>query len=78
LDKALGAERLYKEKVIGLQKKGKSWRVITQKESYEVSTVVGADGVNSLIRRNIIGALNKTDMGVCFGHIFKGKRKNCN
>jgi len=68
---------LIKEKVVGLQKKGESWRVITQKGEYAVKTVVGADGVSSLIRKNIVGSLDQTDMGVCFGYIFKGvKEKN--
>ena len=63
---------LIEEKVIGLQKNGESWRVITQKGSYDVRTLVGADGVSSLIRKSIVGSLDKRDMGACFGYIFKG------
>ena len=66
---------LIQEKVTGLQRKGESWRVITQKESYEVRTIVGADGVSSLIRRSLVGLLDKTDMGACFGYIFKGAKE---
>jgi digeranylgeranylglycerophospholipid reductase len=76
LNKALSeGANLIEEKVIALQKNGKSWKVITQKESYEVGTIVGADGVNSLIRKSIVGSLNKTDMGACFGHIFRDAKE---
>ena len=63
---------LIEEKVIGLERKYGWWKVRTQKQSYAVKTVVGADGVNSMVRRNIIGSLSKKDKGVCFGYFVKG------
>ena len=63
---------LVKEKVIGLEHKYGWWKVRTQKQSYAVKTVVGADGVNSMVRRNIVGSLSKMDKGVCFGYFVKG------
>jgi len=63
---------LVKEKVIGLERKYGWWKVRTQKQSYAVKTVVGADGVNSMVRRNIVGSLSKMDKGVCFGYFVKG------
>ena len=63
---------LIEEKVIGLERKYGWWKVRTQKQSYAVETVVGADGVNSMVRRNIIGSLNKRDKGLCFGYFVKG------
>jgi digeranylgeranylglycerophospholipid reductase len=76
LNKALSeGANLVEEKVISLQKQDESWRVITQKETYEVKTLVGADGVNSLTRRNIVGPLDKTDLGACFGYIFQGAQE---
>jgi len=63
---------LIEEKVIGLERKYGWWKVRTQKQSYAVKTLVGADGVNSMVRRNIIGSLNKSDKGVCFGYFVKG------
>ena len=73
LDKAVneGAD-LIEEKVIGLEREDGLWRVRTQKQSYAVETVVGADGVNSMVRRNIVGSLSKRDKGVCFGYFVKG------
>jgi flavin-dependent dehydrogenase len=66
-----GAE-LVEEKVIGLERKYGWWKIRTPKQSYAVSVVIGADGVNSMVRRNIVGSLSKTDKGVCFGYFVKG------
>ena len=63
---------LVEEKVVGLERKYGWWKVRTQKQSYAVKTVVGADGVNSMVRRNIIGSLSKIDKGLCFGYFAKG------
>jgi geranylgeranyl reductase family protein len=73
LDKAVneGAD-LIEEKVIGLEREDGLWRVRTQKQSYTVETIVGADGVNSMVRRNIVRSLSKRDKGVCFGYFVKG------
>lgn len=59
---------LIPEKVTGFERRSGWWKVRTQKQSYEIKTIVGADGINSLVRRNIIGPLNKKDQGACFGY----------
>jgi geranylgeranyl reductase family protein len=66
---------LIEEKVIGLERKYGWWKVRTQNQSYAVKTVIGADGVNSMVRRNIIGSLSKRDKGLCFGYFVKGLEK---
>jgi geranylgeranyl reductase family protein len=66
---------LIEEKVIGLERKYGWWKVRTQKQAYAVKTLVGADGVNSMVRRNIIGSLSKRDKGLCFGYFVKGLEK---
>ena len=63
---------LIEEKVIGIERKSDRWKVRTQKQSYAVKTIVGADGVNSMVRRNIIGSLSKRDKGFCVGYFVKG------
>jgi geranylgeranyl reductase family protein len=67
-----GGADLIEEKVIGLERKYGWWKVRTQKQSYAVKILVGADGVNSMVRRNIIGSLSKKDKGLCFGYFVKG------
>lgn len=67
-----GGADLVEEKVIGLERKYGWWKVKTQKQSYAVKILVGADGVNSMVRRNIIGSLSKRDKGLCVGYFVKG------
>jgi digeranylgeranylglycerophospholipid reductase len=66
-----GAE-LIQEKVVGLEHQDGQWKVRTPNQSYAAKTLVGADGVNSMVRRNTIGPLSKTDKGLCFGYFVKG------
>ena len=63
---------LIEEKVIGLEHKFGYWKIRTQKQSYTVKTLVGADGINSIVRKNIIGSLSKSDKGLCYGYLVKG------
>lgn len=67
-----GGAELIEEKVIGLERKYGWWKVKTRRQLYPVKTLVGADGVNSLVRRNTIGSLSKADKGLCFGYFTKG------
>jgi len=72
LDK--GAE-LVNEKVIALERRNHLWRVKTLEQTYIAKTLVGADGVNSLVRRKVIGPLNVRDKGLCFGYLVRGLEK---
>ncbi len=67
---------LVEEKVVGLERIGGNWKVWTQKRSYEAKILVGADGVNSLVRRSTIGSLSKKDKGACFGFFAKSLETN--
>ena len=69
-----GAE-LIEEKVKGVKRKRDLWKVKTTRQSYIVKTLIGADGVNSLVRRSIIGPLSKVDKGICYGYLVKGLGK---
>ena len=69
-----GAE-LIEEKVISVRRKRDLWKVKTTRQSYIVKTLIGADGVNSLVRRSIIGPLSKVDKGICYGYLVKGLGK---
>lgn len=76
LDIALkeGAEWI-NEKVIALKPKGDAWRIKTTKQSYTAKMLVGADGANSIVRKNTIGPLSSTDKGICYGYLVKGLEK---
>jgi len=69
-----GAEWI-KEKVIALERKKDFWKVKTTRQSYHAKILIGADGVNSLVRRSTIGPLSKVDKGVCCGYLVKGLEK---
>jgi geranylgeranyl reductase family protein len=64
--------KLINEKVIALERKSNLWKVKTRKQSYMIKMLVGADGVNSLARKKIMGPLDKRDKGLCFGYYVKG------
>jgi geranylgeranyl reductase family protein len=70
VDRAIekGAE-LIKEKVVALKKKGNLWQLKTTQQTYIAKIVIGADGVNSLARREIINPLTRKDKGLCLGYL---------
>ena len=63
-----GAE-LINEKVVALRRKGDFWHLKTKKQTYVTKILIGADGVNSLVRRKVIGPISKKDIGLCFGYL---------
>jgi digeranylgeranylglycerophospholipid reductase len=66
---------LIEEKVLGLERKQGWWKVHTETKSYAVKMLVGADGANSLVRRNTIGSLSRRNRGICFVNLMKGLEK---
>jgi len=67
--------KLIKEKVIALERKKDFWKLKTAHRSYNAKILIGADGVNSLVRRRTIGPLSKVDKAVCCGYLVKGLEK---
>jgi geranylgeranyl reductase family protein len=60
--------KLIKEEVVAFKRKGDFWHLKTAKQTYAAKILVGADGVNSLVRRKLIGPLSKKDIGLCLGY----------
>ncbi len=73
LNKAMekGAE-LLKEKVVDLEVKKGAWKIKTDKGYHYAKILVGADGINSIVRQRITKALNPEDKGVCYGYFVEG------
>lgn len=65
---AKGADWI-KEKVVSFERRENSWKITTSRSQYYAKILVGADGHNSLIRKNLIGQLSGKDFGLAFGYI---------
>jgi flavin-dependent dehydrogenase len=64
--------RFMPEQVRGLEKVGARWRVQAGSEPpTEADVVIGADGVNSVVRRTLLGRLPREHLGVTLGYWVK-------
>jgi geranylgeranyl reductase family protein len=59
---------LIPEKVLNVQKKAKTWNVVTKKRILSTKVLVGADGVNSIVRRKTVGPISKENLALTFGY----------
>ena len=66
-----GAE-LIPERVVAVKRKGEIWQVETSKQSVTSQILVGADGVNSIVRRKVVGPISRENLQLTFGYIVKG------
>jgi geranylgeranyl reductase family protein len=60
--------KLLKEKVMDVKKQGNFWKIKTDKNLYVAKKLVGADGVNSVVRSKVTAPLKNTDKGICYGY----------
>jgi geranylgeranyl diphosphate/geranylgeranyl-bacteriochlorophyllide a reductase len=67
--------KLIKEKVIMIQKKGRIWKIKTNKRVFSSQMIVGADGVNSCVRTKIVGPIAVENLGLTFGYLTKSLEK---
>lgn len=69
--------RLIKERVTDVQKKGASWIITTDNSAHTARILVGADGVNSIVRRKIVGPISPKNLALTFGYLAIGpEQKN--
>jgi len=61
--------KLVTEKVLDVQKKGEIWRVVTKKRIFSAKVLVGADGVNSIVRRKTVGPISPENLALTFGYL---------
>jgi geranylgeranyl reductase family protein len=68
LDKATeNGCRLITERVIDVKSKDNLWEIKTKKKIYKAKLIIGADGVDSIVRKKILKPISKQDIGVCYG-----------
>jgi menaquinone-9 beta-reductase len=60
---------LIKERVIALKKKNDVWLVKTDKNTLKAEILVGADGVNSIVRRETIGPILVENLDLTYGYL---------
>jgi len=60
---------LLKEKVLNVQNDGHLWKVKTDKSVLSTRNLIGADGVNSVVRRAILGPISRDNLALGFGYI---------
>jgi len=76
LDKAISQGCvLVEEQVINVKSKNNLWIVETKHRTYQTKIIIGADGVNSIVRKKILGPIPKEDIGVCYGCFATSKKK---
>jgi flavin-dependent dehydrogenase len=61
-----------KERVVEVKREGKIWKIKTDKNVYSSKKIVGADGVNSIVRRKVTKPLKAADKGICYGYFAEG------
>ena len=57
---------LKRERVTGIAR-GRAWKLRTAKGVREADLIVGADGVNSIVRRHVAAPFRKEDLCFCYG-----------
>jgi geranylgeranyl reductase family protein len=67
--------KLVKEKVLDVQDKGTVWNVKTNKTIFSTKVLVGADGVNSIVRRRTVGPISTENLALTFGYFVNSLKK---
>lgn len=68
--------RLVEERVVAVERKADYWVVSTRSRESHARVVVGADGVNSVVRRTLVGPIPKEHVGVCVGYFARGVERD--
>jgi flavin-dependent dehydrogenase len=77
LKKAVGSGAiLIEERVTGVEKANDSWLVRTGSGEYHAKLLVGADGVNSVVRGTVAGRIPKENMAACIGYYVRGVERD--
>ncbi len=76
LDKAIDSgSKLINEKVIDITPKGDIWEIKTDAGIYKAKIIIGADGVNSIVRKKILSPIPTNDIGICYGCFATSNKK---
>lgn len=59
--------KLITERVVDIKKIDNGWQIKTTENKYDADIIIGADGVDSIVRRKILKPISKQNLGVCYG-----------
>jgi geranylgeranyl reductase family protein len=77
LQQAVGqGARLIREKVLGVQEETEGWLIRTRNREFGSRIIIGADGVNSVVRRAIVGRIPSKNIAACIGYFAKGSEQD--
>lgn len=72
--KESGAQ-LIEERVLQVKKEA-LWTIETRKRRVKARIIIGADGVNSLVRKEILGPIPQEELAICFGYFATGTEED--
>lgn len=64
--------KLLAEKVLNIKKEHNSWRIKTKKGTIIANLVIGADGVNSIVRLRTAGPISSKNLALTYSYIGEG------
>lgn len=67
--------KLIEERVTDVKESKGFWLVKTKKRTIKAKIIIGADGVNSLVRKKLIGPIPRKNLSFAFGYFVKGLEK---
>jgi geranylgeranyl reductase family protein len=68
--------RLIREKVLDIKEEAKGWLIRTRNREFSSKIIIGADGVNSVVRRAIVGRIPSKNIAACIGYFARGSKKD--
>lgn len=68
--------KVIEQRVTGIREEADYWLIRTRDGEFRSRLIVGADGVNSIVRRMVIGRIPKENLAVCIGYFARGMERD--